>query len=371
MVFVPGPKSTFDNNGSSSILEIADGLKFLQAKGAVKILKRLGMDGFTFQNHKYEWRETVLAPRKETITINNVATALTVADAYAYQKNTILRSEAEIMRVTAVASATVLTVTRGYAGTSAAAHTAKPIQNLGPAMPEGADASDGIADNASPLYNYDQIFERGVSLTAHEIAAMGVEGNPLPKQIARRQIELYEEIAQALFQGVRYQDSSNEIYLMGGLKQFVTTNVTNVGGAISIAPIDAIILAIVQAGGDPQTISVSPYQKQKLDALDNNKQLLGKKEHTGGGLATNTWQSGILDHELEIITDMSLLDDELHINDWNYVKVGHLSGNGESGAMHIVDSTPNGANRTQKVLRADVGMKVELERGQGFLYGLS
>lgn len=371
MGFVPGVKSTFDNNGSTTRLEIADGLQYLNPSGVTKILKKLGMDGFTFQNHKYEWRETVLAPRKETITIDDSATSLAVADAYAYQVNTILRSDAEIMRVTAIADATHLTVTRGYAGTSAAAHSAKPVLNLGTAMPEGADASAGITDNGSPLYNYDQVFERAVALTAHEIASMSVEGNPLPKQVQRRQIEMYQEIAQALFNGVRYQDSSNEIYLMGGMKQFVTTNVSNVAGAVSRAAIDAILLAIVQAGGDPKSISLSPYQKQKVDALDNNLQLIGKKERTGGGLITNTWQSGVVDHDIEIIVDHSILDTEIHINDWDHVKLGHLSGNGISGAMGIEDSTKPGANRKEKVIRTDVGMKVELERGQGYLYGLT
>jgi hypothetical protein len=372
MSFVPGVKSTFDNNGSTSLPEIADGLKFLNPKNdGIKILKMLGLDGFTFRNHKHEWRETVLAARKETITIDSSATSLAVADAYQYLPDTILRSEAEIMRVTAIADATHLTVVRGYAGTSAAAHSSKSIQTLGTAKPEGADAGGGVADNGSPLYNYDQIFERGVSLTNHEIAALSVEGNPLPKQISRRQIELYREIASAMFNGVRYQDSSNEIYLMGGLKQFVQTNVTNVGGAISNAVIDAQILAIVQAGGDPKTISCSPYQAQKIAALDANLQQIGKKEHTAGNLVTKTYQSTLLDHDLDIIIDHTILDSEVHINDWDFVKLGHLSGNGVSGAMHLVDATKPGANRKEQTLRADISMKVELEKAQGYLYGLS
>lgn len=372
MSFVPGVKDTFDNNGSTLVLDIADGLEFLTpSQDGIKILKMLGLNGFTFNNPKYEWRETVLAARKETITIDSSSTNLQVADAYQYQADTLLRSESEVMRVTAIADATHLTVVRGYAGTSAAAHTSKIIRTLGTARPEGADASAGLSDNGSPLYNYHQIFERGVSLTTNEIAALSSGGDKMPDQLARRTIELYREVASAMFAGVRYQDTSNHIYAMGGLKQFVTTNVTNVAGAVTIAAIDAIILAIVQAGGDPKTISVSPYQKQKIDALDVNKQLLGKREHVGGNLATHTWQSGILDHDLDVIVDHSIPDDELHINDWDHVKLGHLSGNGVSGALHVVDSTLPGANREEKVLRADLGFKVELEKGQGYLYGLT
>jgi hypothetical protein len=371
MPFVSGVKGTFDNN-TTNVIEIFDGLKYLSpSQDGIKILKMLGLDGFTFHNHEYKWRETVLASRKEVITIDNSSTALTVADAYQYAVNTIIRSESEIMRVTAIPGPTTLTVTRGYGGTSAAAHTAKMAIDLGTAMPEGADASAGLSDNGTEKYNYDQVFERGVSLTKHEMAALSSGDDKMAAQIARRTIELYRQIASAMFNGVRFKDTTNEIYGMGGLKQFVTTNVTNVGGAVSRAAIDAIILAIVQAGGDPKTITVSPYQKTKLDALDLNLIQIGKREHTGGGLATHTWQSGVLDHDLDIIVDHSILDDELHINDWDHVKLGHLTGGDEPGNVHIVDSTKPGANRKEQVIRADIGMKVELEKGQGYLYGLT
>lgn len=371
MAFVPGVKGTQDNQ-TTGIIEIADGLKFLDAgNSAIAILKRLGFNGFTFHNHDYRWRETVLAARRETITIDNSATTLTVADAYQYQVNTLLRVESEILRVTAIASATTLTVVRGYGASSAAAHTAKSVMNLGTAMPEGADASAGLSDNGVELYNNDQIFERAVALTHDEIAALSSGGDKMPDQLARRQIELYHQVAQTLFYGQRDANTTDEIWSMGGLKQFVTTNVTNVAGALTIATIDAIILAIVRAGGDPKTITVSPYQKQKLDALDANKQMFGKREHTGGNLATHTWQSGILDHDLDIIVDQTILDDELHINDWDFVKLGHKVGLPEPGTFHVVDSTKPGANRQEKVIRATLGMKVELEKGQGYLYGLS
>lgn len=372
MTFVAGVKSTFDNNNTTALPEIADGLKFLNPKNdGLAILKRLGTNGFTFSNHKYEWRETVLASRSEVITVTNVATAVTVADAYQYIPDTLLKVESEVMLITAIAGPTTLTVSRGAAGTSAVAHTAQTMMTLGTAKKEGDDASPGVTDNGAGLYNYDQIFERGVSLTAHEIAALSVEGNPLPKQLSRRLIEINRELFQAFMYGTRSMDAGNERYTMGGLTSQVVTNVMNVGSTVSTAAIDDVILAIIRAGGDPKTISVAPEQLRKLSALDVNLQNIGKREHTGGGLKTTTWQSTLLDHDLDIIVDLGLKKDELHINDWDHVKLGHLSGNGVDGQFHIVDSTKNGANRTEKVIRGDFGLKVELEKGQGYLYGLT
>lgn len=372
MPFTPGVKTTFDNNGSTSILDIADGLKFLNpTNDGLAILKRIGTDGFTFANHKNEWRETALAARSETITIDGSSTTLTVADAYQYLPNTALKCEAEEMLVTAIASATTLTVVRGVAGTSAAAHTTKLMMTLGTAMPEGADASPGLSRNGVSLYNYDQIFERTVSLSTHEIAALSVGGDKLPDQLAMSLIEANRELFQAFMYGSRSVDASGKRYYMGGLSSFVTTNVQNVAGALTSALIDAKILQILEAGGDPQTIMLHPYQAGKLAALDLNYQNIGKRERTAGGLRVTTWQSMYLPHDLEIIQDLGLKKDELWINDWEHVKLGHLDSNGINGNWKVYDSTKPGANREERVIRGTFSTKVELEKGQAYLYGLS
>ncbi len=373
MTFVAGTKDTFSaGNGNDLILDLKDGLDFLnQAQDGIGLLKKIGTNGFTFANHKHEWTETALATRRETITIDNASTALTVADAYQYQVNNLLKVDNEILRVTAIADATTLTVVRGYGGTSAAAHTSKKIFSVGSADPEGSNAPSGVADNAARLYNYDQTLTRAISLSTDEIAKLSTEGNPMTGQIKRRFIEINRELLQAVMYGVRIQDNTNKIYAMGGLTQYVTTNVTNVAGALTIAAIDAIILAIVQAGGDPNCIVLGPVQKQKLDALDANKQLLGKKERTGGNLVTNTWQSGVLDHELDVFVDHTILDDQLWILDTKQVQVGHKSHNGINGAFHVEDSTTPGADKVSKVIRGKYSIRVMLEKGLGYLYGLT
>ena len=372
MPFVPGTKTTFSDS-ADHILDLSDGLDFLNPKNdGIALLKKIGLNGGKAKAVKHEWTTVELAARGETVTLaDGVATTLTVADAYIYQIGDLIRCEAEVMRVTALASATTLTVTRGYAGTTGAAHSAKLAYSLGSADIEGADAPAGIQDSGARLYNYVQTFTRGVKLSNDEIAQLSTDGNPLNKQLERRFIEVNRLLARSFFYGVRHEDTSLKIHAMGGLKQFVTTNVTNVAGALTLAAIDAQILNIVNAGGNPDTLVLSPYQSQKLSALDANFQRVGKSEQTGGNLRTMEWQSNLLDTPLQVIIDHSILTDELWILDSERVKIMPLSNNGISGAFHVENSTTPGADNESRVIRGKYTIEVEQQKAHGYLYGLS
>ena len=379
MAFIPGAKNTFSNN-NDHILDLRNGLDFLNPRqDGIALLKRIGTNGFTAKSFKHEWTETALAVRGETVTLaDGSGTSLTVADAYIYQVNELLRIENEVVRITALAGATTLTIVRGYAGTTGAAHAAKTAYSLGSADPENSQAPAGIQDSAARLYNYVQTFTRGVELSNDEIAQLSTEGNPLNGQLERRFIEINRQLARALFYGVRYEDTTNKIHTMGGLAQFVTTNVSNIGGALTVAAIDAKILAQVNAGADPKVIAVSPTQKQKMDALDASLVRIGKKDggmngssSTGGNPIVQTWQSGVLDHELDIIVDHSILTDELWILDIDFIEIGNLSNNGVEGAFHVEDATDPGQDGKQKVIRGKYTMEVGMEKAHARLYGLS
>lgn len=375
MAFVPGAKTTFDGS-NDHILDLKMGLDFLNPKqDGIALLKRLGTNGFTAKAVKTEWTETALAPRGESVTVDNSQTTMDVADAYIYQVNELIRIENEVVRVTAIADADTLTITRGYGGTSAAAHTAKLAYSLGSADPENSTAPAGVADSAVRLYNYVQTFTRSVNLSADEIANLSTEGNPLTGQVKRRFIEINRQLARAVLYGVRHEDSTNKIHTMGGLATYITTNVHNAAGAISIAIIDARILAIVNAGGDPNVMVMSPTVKQKLDALDANiVRQIGKttaQSHIGGNPDTQTWQSGVLDHTLEIIVDHSILTDELWILDTSSIEVGHLSNNGVNGAFHVEDATTPGQDGTKKVIRGKYSLRVLQEKNNARIYGIT
>jgi hypothetical protein len=372
MAFIPGAKTYFSDS-NDHILDLKNGLDFLDAgNSAIALLKRIGTNGFTAKSVKYEWTETALATRGETVTLaDGSATTLTVADAYVYQVNELIRIENEVVRVTAIASATTLTITRGYAGTSGAAHAAKFAYSLGSADPENSQAPEGISDSASRLYNYVQTFTRGVELSNDEIAQLSTEGNALNGQLERRFIEINRQLGRSLFYGVRHEDTTNKIHTMGGLVQFVTTNVDNVAGALTLADIDAQVLAIVEAGADPKVLVMSPRQKQKLDALDASLVRTDKKTSIGGNQDIQTWQSGVLSHSLDIIVDQSILNDELWILDTDHIKIGNLSNNGVVGNFHVEDATTPGQDGKQKVIRGKYTMAVGQQKAHARLYGLT
>lgn len=372
MAMVPGNKKVL-SDANDDIIDLKDGLKFLRPRmDGVELVKRVGLNGEPAKAYKKNWVETALAIRSETITLaDGTGVTLTVADAYAYQVNDLIRIEAEIVRVTAQASATTLTIVRGYAGTTGAAHAAKQAINLGSADPENSAAPAGMSDSTSRLYNFVQTFTRGVDLSNDEIANANVEGNPLTGNLARRFIEWTQKFAAAFFYGVRSEDTVNNIHTMGGLYQFITTNVVNAAGALTIAIIDARIKSIVDAGGDPKVIVVGTKQKQALDALDTNLQRLPKDQHVGGNLVTQSYQSGILDHSIDIIVDLTIRPDELWVLDTDLINIHPLVNNGVDGNVKVYDATTPGQDGEKKVIRGKYTMSLGTEKGHALAYGLT
>lgn len=89
-------------------------------------------------------------------------TSLTVADSSLYQKGWVISIDEEAMLVTDMPNATTLTVTRGYKGTTAAAHSSAAnilVQPLG----TGADYMDGLNEGARLLWP--QFFQHVVDTT--------------------------------------------------------------------------------------------------------------------------------------------------------------------------------------------------------------
>jgi len=371
---VSGNRTTFDDQ-DDHILDIEKGIKFLNPRdNGIKFVKRLiaNRGSNVAKSYKHEWNETALPVRRETVTIDDSATTLTVGNAYGYQIGDLIKIDDEVLRVTALASGTTLTVVRSYGAGAAAAHTGKVAYNLGSAAAENAEAPAGTTLNSDRLYNYVQTFDRAVDMSNDEIAQLSAEmGNPFNAQLERITLYFWKLVANAVFKGERIEDGTLKIHTMGGIDYFMTTNPTSAGGALTLALIDAEIKQIVDSGGDPDVIVMGTKQKQKLDALDTTAVRIGKRERLGGSQDVQTWQSGILDHTVDVIVDHTIPDDELYILDTSKLELTPLVNNGINGRLSVEDATTPGRDGKKKVLRAKYTLVVRMQAGMSKLYGLT
>ena len=370
MAYISGARTTYTNTDDHKE-NLANGLDYLKPSHDIRYLKKIGTNGFTSPGKKFEWTEVELATRSEPITLATTATNPTVVDAYQYAVGDLIKIRDEILRVTAIADATTLTVTRGYGDTSdpGTTHSAQTAINLGGADAENAAAGDSRTDAPVKLYNFFQTSQAVVEMSADEIAQSSTEGNPLTGNLKRRFVEENRKLAARLFYGRR--DDTGTTRTSGGIDYFLSTNVTAVGGALSVAVIDAEIKAIVDVGGNPTSLVMNTTQKQKLDALDASLVRIGKATRVGGNPITQTWQSGILDHTIDIVLDANVKQDEMFIMDDSLVKAGHLSGNGVNGAWHTEDATVKGTDGVKKVLRGKYGFKIMQEKAHAKLETLT
>lgn len=376
--FVSGVRDTYADQ-ADHVFEVESSVKFLNPKdNGIRWIKSL-LEKASGSKHvatslKYQWLETVIAPAKETVaSIALNATSITVANAYIYMVGDILRCENEFYRVTAITNATTIAVTSGYAGSASAAHTSKVVYNLGKAAAENATPGAGFTNTGERKYNYVQTFEMPMEMSADEIAEKSYEdGNPFDAQFERDTLAFMKRMANAVIRGTRYEDTGNKIRTAGGLDYFVTTNVTNVAGALSITNLDAGILLSVLAGGQPSRLVMSPARKQKLDALDTNKVYATKAElKTGGNPIVSQWQSGILEYPLEVVIDFTVPDDTIYIIDDSTIEIIPLVSNGVNGRLGVVDATQPGQDGKKSALRGKYTFKFEREAANVKLYGLS
>lgn len=244
-----------------------------------------GLDGaagrFSFRpssdNTKYEWMEDTLGFR--TITNGAAASALAATsivtaagDAAKVQPGHILEYDTVQAWVSAVNTGTnTLTVVRPYAGTTdKAIPIGATIKIVGMARLEGAE-SDPIAGTTVTFgYNYTQILHRELSEsgTMEKMNLLG-KGDPWQYEAAKQVPNMLIELEHSLLYGIRQIGSATAARALGGVKTFITTNVTaSLGTKITKAAFEAAALAMfnTSGGGDKYAI-VSPANYVEITSL--------------------------------------------------------------------------------------------------------
>jgi len=212
-----------------------------------------------------------------------VSTSVTVTDADQYQVSHLFRIENEAMYVSAINTTTnVLTVVRGFAGTTAAAHTInKPITIYGIATIQNQDTPLSPVAQGETDFNYWQKFEFGVQfsfeadkIATYESQGLGKKGRfqmELVKKLKREAPQLFER---SLIDGRRALGSTTSPSAMGGMYQpeYIYTRV-DLGGAVLTQTLVNNVMQtawkLVGESGMGKTMILPPFAARVLGSAYN------------------------------------------------------------------------------------------------------
>lgn len=298
-----------------------------------------GLDGasgkFTFRptsdNTKYEWMEDSLGFR--TITNGSAASALlatsivvVAGDENKVEPGHILQYGTVQAWVSSINTTThTLTVIRPYAGsTDVAIPAGATIKIIGLARLEGAESDPIGGTTVTFAENYTQIIHRELSESGTmEKMNLLSKGDPWQYEAAKQVPNMLIELEHQILYGLRQIGSATTPRAFGGVKTFITTNVTaNLGAQISRAAFEAAALSMYQksGGGDKYAI-VSPGNYVKMASLFSIAETV---QHTESNAKEYWWGMSPIGvytkfGKINLFIDRWLTDDFIPIIDLNNI----------------------------------------------------
>lgn len=302
----------------------------------VGILSYFGMSSLdkpaTETEHK--WMEDSLRPLTSTITNNPLAaggTSITVATGTGtyFRANDLVKIEDELIRITAVSADTLTTVAasngRGFGGSTDAAHVQNSVIEIySVALVEG-DPTPGVARSTvkTSVSNYTQIFEDVVQVSSTlEAVEQWAPGSEYARQLSKTMKSLMIVIDKTLIYGKPSAPTATVPGAMGGLRHFITTNVTDANGAqLSETLLQNALYTSYDEGGSINVLFMRLRQKGAVNKwLDANRRT-GMDDRTAGSIVDRyQWDGG----DLDIVIDRWMPADEVIGVESEYIGFGPL-----------------------------------------------
>jgi hypothetical protein len=240
----------------------------------------------------------------------------------------------EVMRCTADASATGLTVERNIGGTS---HSIADDANLfisGSAFEEGATSPTAISFDASVDFNYTQIFRTSYGLS-NTLSATNLRTGDKEDELATKALKLHmQDIERAMFFGKRHEangTSSQPTRFTGGL----VNNITNVidrstaSSTMTEDQFDRFLIESIFAFGSNQKIAfVGAKTAGHLQKIGKNRWQPTVIDDTYGISISkyHTFAGDLMVHLHPQFRQIPGMDDAMIIIDFPHLKYRYLDG---------------------------------------------
>ncbi len=260
---------------------------------------------------KANWLEDEYMPIQSTLASGSITaagqTAISVAageGAY-FRVNDVLyvAETGEKLLITAI-STDALTVTRSVGGVAAAtASSGSQLVLIGNASPQGADTGTLKATKRVLGFNYSQIFRNPAGFTGTEAEAELYGADDPAREIAKKAVEHRRLLEGALWVGGRDFTSAapSSQGFMGGVSEFLTSNVFPTFGALSLSGFDTKIQQIMQQGSLEKVIFAAPTAAGALSRLAANNWVMADENVDVYGAKVNFFVSGAYGTRLPVI----------------------------------------------------------------------
>ncbi|RLC65507.1 MAG: hypothetical protein DRI01_00675 [Chloroflexi bacterium] len=337
-------------------------------------------------HYKHEWLNEVLEPVADALNgaIADTDTSAVVDDSTKFKVGDIITfndANYELCKITAInTSSHTLTITRGYAGTTAAAHADNTeVRLVSRPKTEGTTADPDSIHQPTVLYNYTQIFRQDAKITrtASKIKQYGIN-NLVNKAVSDMLTKIYWELVGAVIYSGRYANTSDSSVprTMGGLLWWLSQSgaiKSDAGGAtLTSALLNNLIAEIADAGGHPDTILCGVKQaraisKLNADASSNIVRMIDMNTRVTGSFVTQ-FQSEIPNFPIaNIVVDMNMPDDKILLIDSTKLALVPLEGS----AMKDFDSTPPGFDGIVRSVLGEYTLEIRNpNEAHGMLYNL-
>ncbi|MCK5062105.1 DUF5309 family protein [Candidatus Parcubacteria bacterium] len=347
------------------LLLTSDDMKFLSMVNFLPKIKDIF--GKPVQSQKHEWLDD--EARAEYVTIatgadgakwdtTDIIAAMPMVTAECNKLrvgDVLLLDQDEVVIVEAVntAAQTIDLIARGHGSSTAAvlAHDATHVAKIiGNAQIENADPLSADYTTPTEAFNYTQIFEDVAEVTGTVRRSKAVQGDYLDYTIVKKLKEAIKSLNRAMWEGLKNLDGTNKIGTMGGVREFASTQVSNVSGALTLDKLYAAVIVHVDAGNFPSAIHASPKIIGDIEQLFVGN-VRYKTSSTRVGLSVAT--VSMMGYEIEIHMDRHARATEFLIMDYNRCAYGPLEGGEyESGdfASYPILNKRNGKQIATQVL---------------------
>lgn len=327
-----------------------------------------------YDGYKMSWLDMRVDATNSALTADSLAadTTIDVADGTKFRAGMLLSpsSSDEVILVNSV-SGNVLTVTRGFGGTTAAnlvTGAVLTIDSVGRGENSTAQ-NDGIFQ-PDPMENFFQTMDTAVEFSRRALATLQFGNtNDLAFQLSERIRQLTIQMNRALVRGRKATATvgSETVTYTGGLRYWLdqagALKTDNSAAVLTLDQINLLNAELVARGGQANTIAVGIKQARKLSALvsaNYNSQRLQEWTADEGSVLTLPSDLPLVGSVNRIVVDTNLADNELMIFDSGMISVVPMASNNanETGAWQTKDATQPGQDGERTRILGDFAMEV-------------